>query len=216
MTRSSAATRAYLFAREHVEDAGYVAEIDEHERHSISDCDAALFVRESAWVILSSGMREAIVRRRFPGVCAGFSHFECLDEVSAEPLPFVQRARSAFNHRPKLMGIVHAAQWVTADGFEPIKRRLLWEGPKCLERIPFIGPITAFHLAKNLGLPVAKADRHLTRIAGELGFPTPHELCDRIAHRTGDAPHVIDLVFWRFATLRPDYRETMASLSRAI
>ena len=214
--RLCVATLAYLLAREDVEVAGYVSELDEYQRRSLDCCGPTLFMREAAWVILSSGMREAVVRERFAEVCESFAEFQDLMEISVEPLPFVERASRAFNHRPKLMGIVSAARWVVIEGFGAIKAQLLRDGPSCLERIPFIGPVTAFHLAKNLGVPVAKADRHLTRIAGDLGFLSPHELCDRIAVRTGDTPQVIDLVFWRYATLRPNYRGTFSALARTI
>jgi len=64
-------------------------------------------------------------------------------------------------------------------------------------------------LAKNLGFRVAKPDRHLRRIAGTLGFPSVDALCDSIAAHVGDSQAVVDLVFWRYATLFSDYLQRL-------
>jgi len=44
--------------------------------------------------------------------------------------------------------------------------RVLDEPHAFLMSLPYVGAVTWRHLAKNLGLPVAKADRHLVRLAG--------------------------------------------------
>jgi hypothetical protein len=44
-------------------------------------------------------------------------------------------------------------------------------------RFPMIGPVTSFNLAKNIGLDVAKADRHLSRLAANVGFSDVPSLC---------------------------------------
>jgi hypothetical protein len=65
-----------------------------------------------------------------------------------------------------------------------------------LRRLPWIGGITCWHLAKNYGLDVAKPDRHLVRIAGEEGT---HAMCERLARESGDRVATVDLVIWRAA-----------------
>ena len=68
-----------------------------------------------------------------------------------------------------------------------------------------VGASTAFHLAKNLGVPVVKPDRHLLRVSNAAGFESPHDLCAVIADIVGDSVSVVDLVIWRYATLKPSY-----------
>jgi hypothetical protein len=70
-----------------------------------------------------------------------------------------------------------------------------------LQTFDFIGPVTAFHLAKNIGLDVVKPDRHLLRLAAAAGCNHPSELCGAIAEVTGDKVSVINLILWRYATL---------------
>ena len=69
-----------------------------------------------------------------------------------------------------------------------------------LESLPWIGVITKYHLAKNLGFNVIKPDRHLTRIAMRCAM-TPNEMCENLSKKTGDKLTVIDTVIWRAANL---------------
>lgn len=63
-------------------------------------------------------------------------------------------------------------------------------------KLPWVGPITKFHLAKNLGIDVAKPDVHLSRLA-EPESMTAQELCERLASETGYRAATIDLILWR-------------------
>jgi hypothetical protein len=52
----------YLTAKERVIEAGFADEIDWQEEVSLEDLDESTFLRESAWVVLSSGFRETVLR----------------------------------------------------------------------------------------------------------------------------------------------------------
>lgn len=65
-----------------------------------------------------------------------------------------------------------------------------------LETLPHIGPITKYHLAKNIGIDCAKPDIHLSRIADAVG-ETVDEICARLAKASGDRIATIDYVLWR-------------------
>jgi hypothetical protein len=39
---------------------------------------------------------------------------------------------------------------------------------------------------------------HLQRLAAALSYPDAHSLCADISEITGDPPHVVDLIFWRY------------------
>jgi hypothetical protein len=88
-------------------------------------------------------------------------------------------------------------------GFGPLRAKLSEDPITELQAFPFIGPTTSWHLAKNLGLNVAKNDRHLARLANVCGFSDAQELCDVISDATGELSNVVDVVLWRFATLHP-------------
>ena len=62
--------------------------------------------------------------------------------------------------------------------------------------LPWLGPVTKFHLAKNLGVDVAKPNVHLNRLSKPEGV-TAQELCERLASETGYRAATIDLILWR-------------------
>jgi hypothetical protein len=81
-------------------------------------------------------------------------------------------------------------------------------------RREYIGAVTAFHLAKNLGADVAKPDRHLVRLAASQGFPDVHSLCSTIAKETGDPLRIVDIILWRFLVQKKQFQES-ATISGA-
>ena len=65
-----------------------------------------------------------------------------------------------------------------------------------LEALPWIGAVTALHLAKNLGADVAKPDVHMERLA-RAESTTTAELCARLSRETGYRAATIDTILWR-------------------
>jgi hypothetical protein len=67
-----------------------------------------------------------------------------------------------------------------------------------LESLPWIGAITKYHLARNLGLDCAKPDRHLTRIAQHFGYADVQAMCQVLAAEFGLRVGTVDVILWRF------------------
>jgi endonuclease III len=87
---------------------------------------------------------------------------------------------------------------IAERGFQILKQEVDKAPLAVLAELPFIGRITAAHLAKNLGYPVAKNDRHLSRLASVLGFVEAQHLCESISALSGDSISIVDTVLWRF------------------
>ena len=62
----------YLEAKETIIDLGFAEEIDWQENLDFSKIWESDFLREMAWVILSSGLREAVIRNKFPEISRAF------------------------------------------------------------------------------------------------------------------------------------------------
>lgn len=201
---SRALVRAYLLAKQRVIDAGFEAEIAWQEYVSPDRVTPRGFVREAAWVVLCAGMREAIVRSRFERLEAAFWAWNP-QRISDGRSTCLRKASPVFNHAPKLNAIVRIAVEVASHGVEPYLRGMSQSGPTFLTQLPYIGRVTCFHLAKNLGCPVAKPDRHLERMAATLGYPSPSHLCGVIADALDEPIQVVDIVMWRFATIERRY-----------
>ena len=196
---------AYLTARERVVAAGYAEEIDWQDQLSLDKVTESDFLREAAWVILSSGMRESVIRRCFASISRAFLSWYSAEEIVRRRSACVRSALQVFRHTAKIEAIGDVAAAVARDGFPALRERMRLKGVEELQLLPFIGPVTQFHLAKNIGLDVVKPDRHLVRIAHAAGFAEPASMCRLVADATGDRIATVDIVFWRFATLQPDY-----------
>lgn len=134
---------------------------------------------EYTWVVLNSGMKNTVARkimdRVWPRLVAGepiapvFGHE---GKAAAIELVWQERAR-------------HFVEFAAAPDI------VAW-----CETLPWIGKITKYHLAKNLGADVAKPDRWLERLAAADG-ETVDGLCARLALETGDRIATVDVVLWR-------------------
>lgn len=162
-------------------EAGYEHEIRWAEnikcRHS-SD-----FFAEYVWVVISSGMKNQIAQKIYAKVMAA--------AIDCVPI------NTVFGHKGKVKAINQVLANLNELYLEYLidNDKLSW-----LEALPYIGPITKYHLAKNLGLDVCKPDRHLVRIATKYNT-TPQELCQKLAYETKSKIAVIDQIIWRAANL---------------
>lgn len=141
--------------------------------------DADEFACEVIYVICNSGMKHAIA----VGI------YERCRFALAEGQPVIDH----FKHAGKAAAI----ETIWRD-----RRRLFAEFMTALDKVayaktlPWIGGITAFHVAKNFGEQVAKPDVHLKRLA-DLEGVTAQSLCERLAAETGYKVAAVDTILWR-------------------
>ena len=193
--------RAYMNAKSVVLSAGFGDEITWQEQVNLDSLTEQDLLRESAWVILSAGMSESIVRRRFPKISESFFWWESARNISRFSEACCRLAVQHFNHPRKISAIAEVARRIAAEGFEAIHKEILANPLVALQQFPFVGPVTVYHLAKNIGAPVAKPDRHLKRFAISFGYNDVQEFCRSISEQVGDSVQVVDIVLWRYATL---------------
>lgn len=198
-------TEAYVTARQEIIERGFGYEIDWQAQRNFEEVTESSFLEEAAWVVVSSGMKESVVRGKFPQLTRAFCDWSSARAIVEAEASCRRRALTSFAHSGKIQAILAIAKRVHRLGIEEIKRSVGSEGVDYLGSFEFIGPVTRYHLAKNLGLDVVKPDRHLTRVAVALGCSSAADLCSAIAEETGDRVAVVDLVIWRFATLRKNY-----------
>lgn len=135
-------------------------------------------------VILHSGMKNAIAVNIMPGI--------------RDALLAGGSASRAFGYQGKTDAM--DAIWDERKSLFREFKQVSRQGEEAVldfcEELRFIGPITKYHLAKNLGLDVAKPDRHLKGVADMYGMDT-HEMCRALADATGDSVALVDSVIWR-------------------
>jgi hypothetical protein len=141
--------------------------------------DPDYFALEAIFVICNSGMKNTVARGIYNRVRDAL-----LDGKSAA---------TAFGH----VGKTAAMDKIWRDRVELLDQYLAagdkieWCGA-----LPWIGPITKYHLAKNFGINVAKPDRHIERLAA-LHQTTSQDLCLDLAAKTGYRAATIDVLLWR-------------------
>jgi hypothetical protein len=194
----SGALQIYDRAIDYIRRAGLESEIAWLRRTRPDALSESSFLREVAWVVLCSGFREAVVRRVFDFVSLCYCDWESAAAISEAGPACVFSASAGFGHRAKLSALVDIARRIERVGFDSLKTDILCDPISTLRQFPFIGPITVWHLAKNLGFDAVKPDRHLVRVAGHFGFDHPDAFCAAIAQVSGDPVKVVDLVVWRF------------------
>ncbi len=203
---------AYLTAREFVVDAGFGFEIDWQDTRDFCRIVERDFLQEAAWVVLAAGMADSVVRRVFGDVSEAFLGWRSALDIAVHQEQCIERAERTFRNKRKLRAIAFIAESVAAVGFDAFKEQLETDGPAALRDLAFIGPVTCFHLAKNIGMDVVKPDRHLMRAAAAARVNDPTELCHAIAGVTGDRLATVDLVFWRYGALRRDFEVLFAAV----
>lgn len=191
--------RRYLKAKRTVIEAGFASEINWQSSQVLSDVTGESFFREATWVVLNAGMSEAVIRRIFPKVdraLHGFKPWAIAQDTESE-----ERLLAVFAHRRKAAAIVEIASQVYDLGDTALRRALDSDALGFLQSLPYMGPATSRHLAKNLGCRVAKPDRHLIRLASRLYRSGPDELCEEISLLLDDPVQVVDVVLWRWSVL---------------
>lgn len=161
----------------------YADEINWQE--SLKPCDnAETFRDETIWVILNSGMKEQIARLIWNRIKDSWFQGN--------------KAHDVFKHAGKCDAIE-----LVKLHCEKLFSDYLASTDKIeyLQTIPFIGKITKFHLAKNLGHDCVKPDRHLVRIASQYGT-TPEQLCETLHIQSGYKKCTVDIILWRSANLK--------------
>lgn len=172
----------FLKLKSTLERKGYSEEIE--WANQATPCERAIdFFMQFMWVVISSGMKNQVAR--------------LIEERIYTAWREGKRTSTAFRH----IGKVKAIDYVWENRGDIFAQYQVAEDQlEYLKTLPWIGDITKYHLAKNLGADVVKPDRHLVRIARKYGVSC-FELCRRLAKLTGLRVAAVDQVLWRAGNL---------------
>lgn len=141
--------------------------------------DARAFALEAIYVICNSGMKFLV---------ANGIYWRVVDALRSR-----RSATTVFGHPGKgpAIDFIWKHRRVLFNAYSVAPNKLAFCGT-----LPWIGPVTMFHLAKNLGVDVAKPDVHLERLAKAEGLSVV-ALCQRLSRQTGYKVTTIDSILWR-------------------
>lgn len=195
----------YNEAKQYIINKGYEYEIKAVDRRRFKEQRAEDFFRQYVYVVLNSGMQNQIAEEIYNRF---WKRFTGIDNINAGHLYHIDidwcnidAAANEIGHPGKRKAVRECfyryRQWFG----KLCTLKSLYEKLDFLETLPWIGPITKYHLARNLGLDVAKPDRHLQRIAEYYNFDDVQRMCEHISALTNDRVGVVDLVLWRAMNL---------------
>lgn len=161
----------------------------------------AYFLSELAWCVYNAGMKEKVLRDKWAALSNAFCDFQPEVIVHYEPRVLVSVLRK-FNHKGKVMAVIEAAKRIlTENPIEKMQEMTEAEVLDYLQTFTFIGSVTKYHLARNLGFDVVKPDRHLVRLTEFCRYESPDLLVSHVVELTGERKGFIDFIFWRWLSL---------------
>jgi hypothetical protein len=140
---------------------------------------AEQFAQAAVYVIANSGMNYAVAQKIF--------------ERCREALQGNRKVQKVFAHPGKAKAIEQI--WKDRDQLFT-DYQLSDDKLEFCQSLPWIGPTTSRHLAKDLGVDVAKPDVHLARLARRDRTTVPR-MCRSLAKQTGYRLATIDTILWR-------------------
>lgn len=183
----------YSFAKKICIAEGYQEEIQLVEDRRFDQITSEDFFREYAWVVISSG----ISNKAATSVFTKLMETRNLDAVKH---PGKHKAlEKADRNYLKWFGLLQTCK---TD-----EERITY-----IQTLPYLGPATSLHLARNLGIDVAKPDRHLIKIATHFEYADVQQMCSDISKETGERVGTIDIVLWRICTIMPPWKQKKGSI----
>ena len=154
------------------------------EQRKFEDQSASSFLDQYTYVVFNSGMKNQVAKKIL----------QRFIESGSDP--------NAINHLAKKEAIkqLHLKYKEWFQGLRDANDKFEY-----LESLPMMGPITKYHLARNMGIDCAKPDRHLQRLADRFGYSNVQTMCREIANESGYRIGTVDLILWRYCNEHSDY-----------
>lgn len=194
--------KAYKFTRENYdEDYSRIADT------RFNELTIESFSLEYQWVVYTSGFNAKIVSKMFPKlreVYAPLIDVLAGTTTNVNSIDIAVNALGICNNKRKVKSVIDMAfecgAKVRTMGWKTY-RDAYFGTPEKLQELPFIGPTTCFHLARNIGLlDFVKPDVHLKRLAAHWGFKDPVALCAAIKIKHDMPLGLIDLCLFYAAS----------------
>ena len=183
----SEATQVFITAYCELSELGYDEEIMWVARllDGRKKIDEDLFFEEYAYVVLNAGMREQTARKIYQRFIEGGRDCNVVNHLG--------------KRKALVEGLANYKHWYK----ELQEQKTADDKIEYLETLPFIGKITKYHLARNIGIDAVKPDRWLERMAKRYNHSSPKDMCIEIQKEIGmsEPLGVIDVVLWRWCNL---------------
>jgi hypothetical protein len=177
-----------------------VKQVDYYRRITSADVDPVRFWYEYIWCVYAGGFSARVLAMKWPELSDAYGDWGGLTSAQRERVLAIIRRPDKFEACLKVAQMMQGGQRLHPESWWGGFKAVYLSTPKRMQGLPFIGPVTSYHLARNLGHEAVKPDLHLVRLAAHYGFHTPLDLCTFLAEQRGERVGVIDLVLFHAAS----------------
>lgn len=190
-------TKGRDFCRVH-----YAKEMKEIASIDFNSLDSFRFWEEYVWCVYVGGFNSKIVAAKWESLSESYWPWDLCDES------FWYFVEPILAHRAKFDGIVSVAYLLRQYRDAKPGNRLWWSEFKqdylrsveLIQKLPFMGPVTAHHLARNIGHSTIKPDLHLVRLSRHYMYGSPFLMCRELSERYQESLAVVDLILFYTAS----------------
>lgn len=159
------------------------------------------FFNECVWVIHATGFSAKAVGKFFPRLTEAYGTWQQASTRSFDRT--WDKVKSVCNNKPKAKAVCGIAKiigsGVSTHGWEKFRQKEL-SAPEFLQKLPFIGSVTCYHLARNIGLlDSVKPDLHLVRMAKHWGYQDCTLMCKDLKPENMKLG-IVDYILWMSAS----------------
>ena len=189
--------KAVSFCREY-----YKHEIDRASSVEWEKIDPDTFFKEYIWVVHATGFSAKAVTKFIEKLHAAYGSYGILSQDKEfQRLPEILKI---CNNISKAKAVRKTAclinEGILLEGWDSWKRSRLDNVDK-LDDLPFIGPITKYHLGRNIGmLDCIKPDLHLVRLADYWKFSDAIDMIKSMNQNHDYQLGIADMIAWYYAS----------------
>lgn len=200
-----ATPRAYYEAAMDFAEQFYGEEMRRISSTKFDEVTPDFFFNEYVWVVHATGFSAKAVGKFMPRLVEAYGPWHRLGAEKDFTSVF-GRVRQVVNNGGKAMAVHNTARLMRkelVDGGVPWEdfRAGRLSAPKALAKLPYIGPVTCYHLGRNIGLlDCVKPDLHLVRMAEHWGFADCVEMCKEMRGDDNVPLGIVDLALWYAAS----------------
>lgn len=194
MTPLEKALPFYEVAKQYCIQHGYEWELKLVRERSFKDVDAEQFFLDYVFVVLNAGMKNQVAQKIYERFLESKLDTSVIRHEGKRKA--IETALAEYKNWYCSLTIIYSHMYNPGQNGKTINDVLEY-----LESLPWVGGITRYHLARNLGFDVAKPDRHLVRLCAMFGYKDVQEMCESVSKKTEDRVGLVDVILWRYINL---------------
>lgn len=167
--------------------------ISRYRNVKLEDITPEKFWSEYIWCVYTSGFRARTVTTKFPSLMNAIGPWNW-----TQPNPWVRkRILKVLANERKCDAILKCRTYMLNMGWDSFRIEYC-QSPETFRQLPFVGGVTCYHIARNLGIDAVKEDVHLIRLANYFGFGCATSMCHYLSGLSAERIGVVDYILWTY------------------